>query len=284
MSFLAHLRQHLRWSLLWSVLLLVSVTGLLYIMGENEWGKKLSGKIGSQSVGGWLGYTSYGETHNYRYGFSLLGGVGATIVYATLLLISVLFLTNFQFGEWLRHLWDRKMSAPPAENSPEEQTLERRARELQKQAKKLQEEVERTGLGADGQPVPEPTVRDLSVPQAKPARAKKPAEPVKEPAPPDEGVVIPAREVAAATTADVLGKAKPKSEDNGGRQNRNSGEKPAEPEGRTGGAHRRTARLPAACAEAQTGTQKTEAHHRRFHAAHRQLPVAVDGFSPALRT
>ena len=59
------------------------------------------------------------------------------------------------------------------------------------------------------QPVPEPTVRDLSVPQpSKAARAKKPAqpEPVKEPAPADEVEVIPAREVAAATAADILGK------------------------------------------------------------------------------
>ena len=54
--------------------------------------------------------------------------------------------------------------------SAEETALERRARELEKQAKKLQEEVARSGLGADMQPVPEPTVRDLSVPQAKPLR------------------------------------------------------------------------------------------------------------------
>ena len=49
----------------------------------------------------------------------------------------------------------------------EEAALERRARELEKQAKQLQEQVARSGLGADLQPVPEPTVRDLSVPQAK---------------------------------------------------------------------------------------------------------------------
>src|ERR1039458_3909430 len=68
---------------------------------------------------------------------------------------------------------------------------------------------EPSGLGADGLPVPEPTVRDLSVPQGKPDnRAKKPApERAKEPAPAEEGEVIPAREVAAATTADVLGRA-----------------------------------------------------------------------------
>ena len=62
-------------------------------------------------------------------------------------------------------------------------------------------------------PVPAPTVRDLSVPQPnKAGRGKKPAqpEPVKEPAPADEVEVIPAREVAAATMADILGKKSPR--------------------------------------------------------------------------
>ena len=62
-------------------------------------------------------------------------------------------------------------------------------------------------------PVPAPTVRDLSVPQpSKSARSQKPVpppEPAKEPAPADEVEVIPAREVAAATTADMLGKKPP---------------------------------------------------------------------------
>jgi len=81
----------------------------------------------------------------------------------------------------------------PAEATAEEQALARRARELQKQAKKLQEEVDRSGLGADLKPVPEPTVRDLSVAQARPGRSKKAAEPVRSLDPADEGEVIPAR-------------------------------------------------------------------------------------------
>ena len=58
------------------------------------------------------------------------------------------------------------------------------------------------------QQVPEPVVRDLSMTPSKPAKPKKqPApEPVKEPAPPDEAIIIPAREVAAASSADILGK------------------------------------------------------------------------------
>jgi len=68
-------------------------------------------------------------------------------------------------------------------------------------------------VGADGKPLPEPTVRDLSVSQAKAGatRPRKPAapEPVREPEPPDEALIIPAREVAAATSGDILGKKPP---------------------------------------------------------------------------
>ena len=100
--------------------------------------------------------------------------------------------------------------------------LEKRALDLEKQRRRLEEQIgqpEKTGksasgLGADGLPVPEPTVRDLSVPQAKAAtgaRIRKttlpePKIPV-EPAPADEGEVIPAKEIVAATTeAEILGK------------------------------------------------------------------------------
>ena len=64
---------------------------------------------------------------------------------------------------------------PPRSNSEpgEEAALDRRARELERQAKQLQEQVARSGLGADMQPVPEPTVRDLSVPQSKGPRFRK---------------------------------------------------------------------------------------------------------------
>ena len=51
--------------------------------------------------------------------------------------------------------------------------------------------------------MPEPTVRDLSVPQAKLGKNRKSETP--EPLPGVEGDVIPGHEVAAATTADVLG-------------------------------------------------------------------------------
>jgi S-DNA-T family DNA segregation ATPase FtsK/SpoIIIE len=213
LNFLGYLRERLRWSLLWSVVLLVSLTGLLHMMDRAGLLGKLHERIGSQSAGGWLGFVTYGQTLKYNFGFSMFGPLGATIVYAALCLISLLFLTNFRLGEWIRALLQREEMEEVESKSSDEIALDRRARELEKQAKKLQEEVARSGLGADGLPVPEPTVRDLSVPQAKPAtvgRFRKTTLPeTKTPAPiapPDEGEVIPAREIAAAATEEVSGK------------------------------------------------------------------------------
>jgi S-DNA-T family DNA segregation ATPase FtsK/SpoIIIE len=69
--------------------------------------------------------------------------------------------------------------------------------------------AEPSGLGADGLPVPEPTVRDMSIPQPSKSGSgakRMHAEKEKEPVAAEEGEVIPAHEVAAATTADILGR------------------------------------------------------------------------------
>ena len=229
LNFPGHWRDHLRWSFIWSVVLVLSLTGLLYIMDNAAWLGKIRESIGSLSAGGWFGYVTYGQSVRYDWGLSLLGGIGATIVYSALGLISVLFLTNFRLGDWIRGLIDRIPAGRIVADEPkpaEEAALERRARDLERQAKKLQEEVARTGLGADLQPVPEPTVRDLSVPQAKSpsARIRKTTLPggvIKEPiAAPEIAPAIadrkpaPAahegpdepREVPVATTDEIIGR------------------------------------------------------------------------------
>ena len=62
------------------------------------------------------------------------------------------------------------------------------------------------------------------------SRAKKPAaEPAKEPAPPDEVEVIPAREVAAATTTEVLGKSADTKPSETKPEEKSTPEKPVEP-------------------------------------------------------
>ena len=191
----AYLRR--RW--LWELVLFLCLMGLLDLYKDRL--ETLQSNINA-TAGGILGLNL-----NQRL-FDYFGKAGATILYLMLYFISMLFLTNFQLGNWLRAIWGRR-EAPVDGTPPDEQALDRRARDLQKQVSKLQEQSDRSGLGADMKPVPAPTVRDLSVPQAgKSSGGRKPAppEPPKAPAPADEGEVIPAHEVAAATTADVLGK------------------------------------------------------------------------------
>ena len=145
---------------------------------------------------------TYGEirhpNYNFQYGFSLLGPIGATIVYLALCLISLLFLTNFQLGGWIRALLQKNSTEIETEKSGDEAASNAARANSKSRRNKLQEQVARCGLGADGLPVPEPTVRDLSVPQAKPATARfrkttLPANRQNEIAPPDEGEVIPAQ-------------------------------------------------------------------------------------------
>ncbi|HEY1718401.1 MAG TPA: DNA translocase FtsK [Verrucomicrobiae bacterium] len=210
LNFLSYLRERLRWSVLWSAIFLISLTGLLYLVDNGGMRGKFHETIGAQSIGGLLGCATYGEirhpNYNFQYGFSLLGPIGATIVYAALCLISLLFLTNFQLGGWIRALLQKDSAGIEPKKSGDEAILERRARELERQAKQLQEQVARSGLGADGLPVPEPTVRDLSVPQSKGRFSKTTLPAKKEIAPADEGEVISAREIVAATTEEILGK------------------------------------------------------------------------------
>ena len=219
-----YLRERLRWCLLWASLLFIALTGLLHLAGRidliNDW----RASINADFAGGWLGYLSYGRLAQYDYGFCLLGRLGATIVYSALGLISLLFLTNFQLGHWIRAILQKEKSAPESEfKSAEEIALEKRSLELEKQKRKLEEEVGRvekiekvektaSGLGADGLPVPEPTVRDLSYPQSKGPRYRKTTvpEPPKEIAPATDGLevgeVIPAGEIKPATTDEILGR------------------------------------------------------------------------------
>ena len=87
---------------------------------------------------------------------------------------------------------------------------------MEKTKRQLEEEVSRgakpektpSGLGADLQPVPEPTVRDLSVPQAKGPRLRKTTYPdaAKEPAPAEPAEAPAGKEPHVATTDEVLGR------------------------------------------------------------------------------
>ena len=148
--------------------------------------------------------------------FHTFGTAGAIIIYSTLLLASLYYLTNIQPLElWARlaELWedwrDRRANAAFAANAssvPTEKKLKRKAKRLDKaldkQKKAIEKEIEKTsdeleatqGLGADLKPVPEPTIRDLSVAEPKPAEPDAP----KEPNEVEMGEVISADEVKAS--------------------------------------------------------------------------------------
>ena len=207
-NFWSHLCERRLWFGIWGLVLMLSLTGLLNMMDGLF--KPLRENLDVQSAGGWVGQTLFQfRLFGFDWGFWVLGSVGATIVYLAFCFISLLFLTDFQLGEWIRRFLQKEPAAAEPK-SADETALERRARDLEKQAKKLQEEVQRSGLGADMLPVPEPTVRDLSVPQAKPTpvRVRKTTlpEPSKETEAAREAEPAPPREAAAATTEDILGK------------------------------------------------------------------------------
>jgi len=190
--------------------------------------EKMAFNLNAHSGGGLIGDSMNGVF------FGHFGKPGATIIFITLYVISLLFLTNFQLGEWLRAAWaarGRRVVEDESEWTAEEKALARKARELEREADRLKNKVDkqsakaaekvaaseekRSGpvLGADMQPVPAPSVRDLSVPAARGKSGK-----VKQPEPAVAeaqmiGEVISAKEVVAATsgvgpatTAQVLGK------------------------------------------------------------------------------
>ncbi len=243
-NFLGYLRERSKWSLLWAAMLLVSLTGLLHIMWDSGLTGNIHVQLGTHSAGGILGWLTY------EYGFWMLGKVGAVIVYATLSVIGVLFLTNFRLGAWLQAWFDEDgVPEVAAKENPQEAELERRARALEKKKRELEHVVAKTvagtslvtgpALGPDLQPVPAVTVRDLSYPQVEPGKATKTkaADPVKPIEPADEGEVITAAEVKAASVEEVLGR-KPETKPEAKQADEvksetgattNSDDKPAEP-------------------------------------------------------
>jgi S-DNA-T family DNA segregation ATPase FtsK/SpoIIIE len=203
---MVELLAYLRRRKIWTTVLFLSLLGFFDMYSGTF--ETLSKNINSsERAGGTLGFVM----NNLL--FDKFGKPGATIIFIVAYVISLVFLTNFRLGEWARAAWTalrKKKQAQPEEWTAEEKALARKARELEKQAKMLQEEA-KSGIGADLKPVPVPTVRDLSVPQPRIGKTTRPKSPeteiVKEGV---EGEVIPAREVIAATTADILGKGKEK--------------------------------------------------------------------------
>ncbi|MCX8108115.1 MAG: DNA translocase FtsK 4TM domain-containing protein, partial [Verrucomicrobiae bacterium] len=137
--------------------------------------ERLALNLNVGSAGGALG------ANLNRYIFGYFGKVGSGVLFVTLWVIGLYGLTNFRLGEWIRSILSRR--EPSEIRLSDEKALERRASELEREAKRLQEELEKSArvdeteqgrestegppVGPDLRPVPEPTVRDLSIPQVK---------------------------------------------------------------------------------------------------------------------
>lgn len=222
-----HLNRRWGWAV---VMIIVTMVAFDLYGGPLE---TLRSRLNAPSAGGVLGMALY------KVPFSYCGPVGTTIILLILYLIGMLYLTNHSFKEAVALIASLKPkfagfggdSGGLATGKPDlsEKELEKKARELEKQAKKLKEEAAREekekaaeereeettwrpSLGADLQPVPEPTVRDLSVPvpraeepEAKRGKGKSAATEEPEPALMEVGGVIKGGEIPAATTAEILG-------------------------------------------------------------------------------
>jgi len=222
-SFVPSLAYLRRWrSLIASVGLVIACVGVLDLCERWIPAVQLR-KNSGPSPGGVLGHQLNSAWVQYW-----VGRMGAAVTYVLIYLASLFFLTDHQLLVWIRHLWVRLPRTPEEKLAAEEAAIEKRAKSLEKKARELSRqaaaEAEETaapkpvrasrakaspfaadpqpaevsdasapsGLGADLRPVPEVTIRDLSVPQPRP----EPAEQVVQ-----TGEVIRADEVAAVVSS-----------------------------------------------------------------------------------
>ena len=145
--------------------------------------------------------------------FQIFGTAGAIIIYSALIISSVYFLTNVKPAElWARiiEVWgnwnSQRVNSSFTASATTEKKLKRKANQInkeidkqkkviEKEIKKKSEEIETNqGLGADLKPVPEPTIRDLSISELKPKKT----DIEKIPGEVEMGEVITAEEVKAS--------------------------------------------------------------------------------------
>ena len=223
LGYIFQFMSYLRRSWVWGALLMLCCVGLLSTYeGDLHFLQRVRDNLNAPSAGGMVGHLFY--QHVLRY----FGQLGATIVLGAVYVVSLLYLTNFRLGALCRNWWNAKFHPeldPEELVGDNEEDLEKRAAKLEKQREKLQKQLdqkraadaaagaaaapEKSGLGADLKPVPEPTVRDLSQSQSKPGKKAAAAEPAPEPpAPSPTPAPEPetARVVGPATAEDILGK------------------------------------------------------------------------------
>ena len=135
------------------------------------------------------------------------GTAGATIIFLMLYFISLLFLTNFQLGEWIAGSAVARRR-PGARRRPRRRRSNAAPANCKTGQKNYRTKSTAPALAPTCNRCPNPPSAISASRRLKPGAAKSRPSPSRSrsPRPADEGEVIPAREVAAATAADVLGK------------------------------------------------------------------------------
>ena len=222
LGYLFDLFAYLKHCWLWALVLFLSGLGFFDLYTHTAFLDNLCQNLNAPSAGG-----TSGQLLN-RLFFGHFGTPGATILYVTTYIVSLLYLTNFQLGKWLQKLWRERQLLRSAANkdpkswSPEEKALALQAAKLQKQTLKLQKQVGTSQTASpepdlapipepQREPVPEPTVHDHSVPRPSQSRASRKPAPPPEPEPEEvfneeEVQELEESEVGAASTQDVLGR------------------------------------------------------------------------------
>jgi DNA segregation ATPase FtsK/SpoIIIE, S-DNA-T family len=195
-SFIPSLNYLRRWrSLIASVGLVIACVGVLDLCERWIPGIQIR-KNSGPSPGGLLGH----QINNAWVEYSV-GRMGAAVTYVIIYLASLLFLTDYQLLVWIRQLWVRVPKTPEEKLAAEEAAIGKKAKALEKKARELTKQAtaeseastpvtkpargkapaaavvpqaegaaEPSGLGADLRPIPEVTIRDLSVPQPREVR------------------------------------------------------------------------------------------------------------------
>lgn len=152
-SFYVQTLEYLRRSLLWMALFMMSMIGFLDLF--KEYLSQFASMPESGSPGGILGFWMN------LYVFGYFGQVGAGLIFSTVYVVSLLYLTHFQIGSWMKRVWswlkERKRVNSSLKARDEE--FKKKSDALNKEAERLRKETEKVGIES----VPNITIRDLSV-------------------------------------------------------------------------------------------------------------------------
>jgi S-DNA-T family DNA segregation ATPase FtsK/SpoIIIE len=189
---LGFLRSRWWWLPVWGICFM-GILDLYPAQFEN-----IKNNIRAPSAGGYVGMI----LNDYVFE-AMVGKAGATILFLLMYVLGLFYLTNFEVNEWLRRLKLPRIGLFKTAMEKEDE-LRQQAKDLERQAKRLNKAMKKTGmvlddalplsdsakkkssrkaaaadeeeseaeelqdLGADLMPVPEPTIRDLSVAQPRP--------------------------------------------------------------------------------------------------------------------